>query len=99
MEDEDIVDRLALAARSSASFPVAFEPSWVPCEEDKADADHPSMKGIADFHGNHFVIDGGVLVGIRRRRWAPLLRRSPTRTRIRRRQRSRNSHTRRPRAA
>jgi patatin-related protein len=62
MEDPLLVSRLALAARSSASFPVAFEPSWVPCDPDAADRAHPSMKGIADFHANHFVIDGGVLV-------------------------------------
>ena len=62
MEDSELVTRLALTARSSASFPVAFEPSWVPCDPNDADDDHPSMKGIADFHANHFVIDGGVLV-------------------------------------
>jgi predicted acylesterase/phospholipase RssA len=62
MGNPKLVSELALAARSSASFPVAFEPSWVPCNPDAADPAHPSMKGIADFHANHFVIDGGVLV-------------------------------------
>ena len=62
MEDPLLVRRLALAARSSASFPVAFEPSWVPCNDGAADGAHPSMQGIADFHGSHFVIDGGVLM-------------------------------------
>jgi len=62
MTDEHIVSRLALAARSSASFPVAFEPSWVPCNPKSADDDHPDMRGIADFHADHFAIDGGVLV-------------------------------------
>ena len=62
MEDPLLIRRLALAARSSASFPVAFEPSWVPCNDAAADGPHPSMKGIADFHGSHFVIDGGVLM-------------------------------------
>jgi predicted acylesterase/phospholipase RssA len=62
MEDPLLIRRLALAARSSASFPVAFEPSWVPCNDGAADGAHPSMQGIADFHGSHFVIDGGVLM-------------------------------------
>ena len=62
MEDPLLVRRLALAARSSASFPVAFEPSWVPCNDAAADGPHPSMHGIADFHASHFVIDGGVLM-------------------------------------
>ncbi len=62
MGNPKVVSELALAARSSASFPVAFEPSWVPCNPDDADPAHPSMKGIADFHANHFVIDGGVLM-------------------------------------
>ena len=55
---------LALAARSSASFPVAFEASWVPQKADgkKPDELHPEMGGIASFHADHFVIDGGVLV-------------------------------------
>ena len=53
--------RLALASRSSASFPVAFEPSWVPCAGEGDEA-HPPMTGIADFRSDHFVIDGGVLV-------------------------------------
>lgn len=62
MEDPLLIRRLALAARSSASFPVAFEPSWVPCNDAAADGPHPSMHGIADFHASHFVIDGGVLM-------------------------------------
>lgn len=53
--------RLALAARSSASFPIAFEPSWVPVTGTGDDL-HPSMKDIADFRRDSFVIDGGVLV-------------------------------------
>lgn len=53
--------QLALAARSSASFPGAFEPSFVPIDG-TPDALHPDMKGIADFKSERWVIDGGVLV-------------------------------------
>lgn len=53
--------RLALAARSSASFPIAFEPSFVPIGAAR-DRLHPDMKGAADFDSSRWVIDGGVLV-------------------------------------
>jgi patatin-related protein len=55
------VARLALAARSSASFPGAFEPSLVPVGS-AGDALHPDMSSIADFGSTRWVIDGGVLV-------------------------------------
>jgi patatin-related protein len=55
------VARLALAARSSASFPGAFEPSLVPVGG-AGDALHPDMGAIADFGSTRWVIDGGVLV-------------------------------------
>jgi patatin-related protein len=48
----DILDRLALAARSTASFPGAFEASFV----------RQNMKENIDFEGSRFVVDGGVLV-------------------------------------
>lgn len=54
-------ERLALAARSSASFPGAFEPSFVPVGASANDT-HPDMAGIADFSSERWVIDGGVLV-------------------------------------
>jgi patatin-related protein len=53
--------RLALAARSSASFPAAFEPSFVPVGLASGPM-HPDMEGIADFDEGQLVIDGGVLV-------------------------------------
>lgn len=53
-------DKLALAARSSASFPGAFEPSFVPVGAGSDEA-HPDMGGIADFGGSRWAIDGGVL--------------------------------------
>ncbi len=54
-------ERLALAARSSASFPGAFEPSFVPLGSGGNDM-HPDMAGIADFTSAGWLIDGGVLV-------------------------------------
>ncbi|GAB3011479.1 patatin-like protein [Mycobacterium bourgelatii] len=56
---------LALAARSSASFPVAFEPSFVPFTEgtpatDKVPA-RPPMQPYANTTRAHWVADGGLL--------------------------------------
>ncbi|ODQ98433.1 hypothetical protein BHQ20_22230 [Mycobacterium intermedium] len=56
---------LALAARSSASFPVAFEPSFVPYTEatpatDKVPA-RPPMQPYANTTRPHWVADGGLL--------------------------------------
>ena len=60
--DPAIVEKLALAARSTASFPFAFEPSFVPIGELGPDPDHPDMSPNPDFPGNRFVLDGGVLL-------------------------------------
>jgi patatin-related protein len=69
------VRRLALAARSSAGFPIAFEPSYLPAqpkqndETEPADEDErPNMRANASWVGDHegdqsrFTVDGGVLV-------------------------------------
>lgn len=70
----DTVRRLALAARCTAGFPVAFEPSFVPVNENlatgvqAADLDlRPDMGEVASWanpkrDGSRFAIDGGVLV-------------------------------------
>nr|MDQ6946793.1 patatin-like protein [Actinomycetota bacterium] len=65
--DSDISGRLALAARSTASFPFAFEPSFIPVGEAGPDANHPTMQPNRDFTpgefpGSRFVLDGGVLL-------------------------------------
>jgi len=65
-DDPLIADRLALAARSTSSFPAAFEPSFCPirAEADDGQIDpggRPFMNGIASFEDSRFVIDGGVL--------------------------------------
>jgi patatin-related protein len=56
-----ITAELALAARSTASFPIAFEPSFVPVGENAGDL-HPDMRGIANFDLSRYVLDGGVLL-------------------------------------
>nr|WP_042185311.1 patatin-like protein [Kibdelosporangium sp. MJ126-NF4]CEL16693.1 hypothetical protein [Kibdelosporangium sp. MJ126-NF4]CTQ88956.1 hypothetical protein [Kibdelosporangium sp. MJ126-NF4] len=52
----DLTHQLALAARSSASFPVAFEPSFVPLGEDSP------MRDVASWDRSQYVVDGGALV-------------------------------------
>ena len=63
--DPDAVDRLALAARTSASFPGAFEASFIPVGASVPG--RPDMEGILrasgnKVSGNRWAIDGGVLV-------------------------------------
>lgn len=60
--DPDIQARLALAARCTASFPVAFEASYVPMQAADTSPGHPDMTGTANFEKSRFVIDGGVLL-------------------------------------
>jgi len=56
---------LALAARSSASFPGAFEPSFVPVNSSIAQAqgvpEHPDMAAFANMTRSHWAADGGLL--------------------------------------
>jgi patatin-related protein len=49
---DELVTRLAKAARSSASFPVAFEPSL---------CDGATLQNVVDFKDRQYLIDGGVL--------------------------------------
>lgn len=57
-----IADRLALAARCTASFPGAFEPSLCPIGHGTDDPFRPDMRCYADFTRTRFTVDGGVLV-------------------------------------
>jgi len=62
---EPRLTELALAARSSASFPGAFEPSYVPVNS-SIDASagvppHPDMAAVANMTRSHWVADGGLL--------------------------------------
>jgi len=60
-QPDAVVAQLALAARTSASFPAAFEPSFVPIGS-TPQAERPDMKDIASFTSSRWAIDGGVLV-------------------------------------
>ena len=56
----DNVPALALAARCSASFPLAFEPGFIPVGT-KADDSHPDMTEYIDVKTSQFAADGGLL--------------------------------------
>jgi hypothetical protein len=53
---------LALAARSTASFPGAFELSRMPIGADGTDELHPDMTAYTDLTRSHWLTDGGVLL-------------------------------------
>lgn len=57
----DLARKLALAARSTSCFPIAFEPSFVPVGAAEPIPGRPDMKGVADFASSRFVVDGGLL--------------------------------------
>ncbi|MGP7999377.1 MAG: patatin-like protein [Streptosporangiaceae bacterium] len=54
------VPALALAARCSASFPVAFEPGLIPIGADGGDG-HPDMAAFSNAQATQFAADGGLL--------------------------------------
>jgi patatin-related protein len=68
----EVVAPLALAARSSASFPAAFEPSFIASGEQSGvpDPGHPDMSAYTKATRSHWAADGGLLVN---RPIAPLL--------------------------
>ncbi|WP_284747948.1 patatin-like protein [Amycolatopsis sp. RTGN1] len=53
---------LALAARSTASFPGAFELSYLPITREGADPGHPDLKEYTSAARSHWLTDGGVLL-------------------------------------
>ncbi|MFI5608329.1 patatin-like protein [Amycolatopsis sp. NPDC051903] len=53
---------LALAARSTASFPGAFELSRLPVGSEVADRLHPDMTDYTELTRSHWLTDGGMLV-------------------------------------
>ena len=63
--NEPDLTALALAARSSASFPGAFEPSFVPIGSSIAASsgvpEHPDMADYANMTRSHWAADGGLL--------------------------------------
>ena len=69
----DAVAQLSLAARSSASFPGAFEPAFLPFGAGAgADGRHPDMAPFTNATRAHWAADGGLLAN---RPIAPLLQR------------------------
>lgn len=61
----DVRGPLALAARSSASFPAAFEPSYVRFGDPagaRQDPTHPDMGDWSNTSRSHWAADGGLLV-------------------------------------
>ncbi|SFW60790.1 patatin-like protein [Amycolatopsis australiensis] len=59
---EGVQGPLALAARSTASFPGAFELSRLPIGTAAADELHPDMTAYTDLTRSHWLTDGGVLL-------------------------------------
>ena len=57
-----VIGPLALAARSTASYPGAFELSRVPIGAGQADDEHPDMSAYTAIGRTHWVTDGGVLL-------------------------------------
>ncbi len=72
--DRSSLDALALAARCSASFPGAFEPSFVPVHQKVTGVTgvppRPDMADFANMTRSHWTADGGLLAN---RPIAPLL--------------------------
>ena len=62
LNHKDVVTALSLAARSSASFPGAFEPAFLPCGEPSTDSTHPDMSPYSTMTAPHWAADGGLLV-------------------------------------
>jgi predicted acylesterase/phospholipase RssA len=58
-------DRLAVAARASASYPGGFEPASVPTghdENDEPEFPRPSLSDVAQWSGSAWGLDGGLLL-------------------------------------
>jgi patatin-related protein len=72
--DEQSLTALALAARSSAAFPGAFEPSFIPVgesiEAEPGIPERPDMRDYANMTRSHWTADGGMLAN---RPLSPLL--------------------------
>lgn len=64
-EDDDWTDCLALAARTSASIPGVFEPSYLPVNPDTAsESKRPNLNHYAQFATSRWAVDGGVVVNL-----------------------------------
>lgn len=59
------VEKLAIAARTSASIPGVFEPSFLPVGDADAQASgRPDLREHASFSSSRWAIDGGVVVNL-----------------------------------
>ena len=76
-------DRLAFASRCTASFPVAFEPVFVPVGG-ATGGDRPDMRPHADFPVSRWVVDGGVLMNTSIRPVLEAVARAPAGRQVRR---------------
>ncbi len=58
--DPSLAEQLALAARSTASFPIAFEPVF--CRRDPGSGEGaPRMASVTSFTTDRYLLDGGIL--------------------------------------
>jgi patatin-related protein len=80
--DASAAKKLARVARSTASFPGAFEASF--CRVEGQDPSSPSLSGIATFGRDAWVIDGGVLDNAPFRPALDAIRRAPASVPVRR---------------
>ena len=62
---DDWVDKLSLAARTSASIPGVFEPSFLPVgARDARRSGRPDLARNASFRASRWAVDGGVVVNL-----------------------------------
>lgn len=61
--DPDLPEQLALAARATASFPIAFEPVFCPKppRSEPPESQRAGLERIANFPLDRYVLDGGIL--------------------------------------
>jgi patatin-related protein len=60
-DPQTVIRQLALAARSSASYPGAFEASFCPVDPGRNGRGRPDMGSVFNATMSHYVVDGGLL--------------------------------------
>jgi len=70
LADPDARDALAVAARASMAFPMAFEPTFVAYSQVPGQGHSPGMREFANITRAHWAADGGLLTS---RPFTPLL--------------------------
>jgi patatin-related protein len=86
LRDDGVVPELAAAARSTSSFPAAFEPHWVAVDGDDGvpDGRFASDAGRLNFTASQYVVDGGVLLNKPLRPALEAIHRQPAGLQVRR---------------